>query len=276
MNWRNIFAVTKKDLLEVRQNKAAWLPMLIVPAIMVVILPLAIMLLPQYTNQGLESLITDPDLKQFLANLPATIQQQLAGKTEAQSAIILILGYMFAPLFLIFPLMYSTVIAAESFAGERERKTLEALLYTPISDQDLFLGKVFAALLPAVLISWLSFIVYGVLVNAVGYPIFNGLWFPQPEWWPLILWITPALAVLGISVTVLISSRTQTFMGAYQTSSALVLIAVGLMIGQLTGVLYLSIGIGVIIGLILWLIAIGLTSMAIRSFNRSALLISGS
>ena len=34
------------------------------------------------------------------------------------------LGYLFAPMFLIMPLMLSSIIAAESFAGERERKTL--------------------------------------------------------------------------------------------------------------------------------------------------------
>ena len=47
-----------------------------------------------------------------------------------QLPIVLILGYLIAPLFLILPLVISCVIAAEAFVGEKERKTLEALLYT--------------------------------------------------------------------------------------------------------------------------------------------------
>ena len=40
MNWKTIFTIAKKDLKEASQNKAVWLPVLIVPAIFVVIMPL--------------------------------------------------------------------------------------------------------------------------------------------------------------------------------------------------------------------------------------------
>ena len=86
------------------------------------------------------------------------------------------------------------------------------------------------------------------------------------------LWIAPALALLGISATVLISMRTHTFMGAYQLSSSLVLLVVVLIGGQLAGVLYLSVGVGLLVGLVLWLVAAGLTVQAVRSFNRTRLL----
>ena len=85
-------------------------------------------------------------------------------------------------------------------------------------------------------------------------------------------WIAPALSLLGVSATVLISVRNQTFMGAYQLSSSLVIVVVALMIGQITGVLYLSVGVGLLVGLVIWLVAIGLTTAAVRSFNRYNLL----
>ena len=56
----------------------------------------------------------------------------------------LVNGYLLAPLFLIVPLMVSAVLAADAFAGEKERKTLETLLHLPISDRDLFFAKVLA------------------------------------------------------------------------------------------------------------------------------------
>ena len=88
----------------------------------------------------------------------------------------------------------------------------------------------------------------------------------------MIFWITPALAVIGTSATVLISARTQTFMGAYQTSASLVLIPIALMLGQASGVLYLSVPVGLLVGVVCWLVAGLLTWLAIRGFHRFALL----
>ena len=50
---------------------------------------------------------------------------------EREQLVVLVNGYLLAPLFLIVPLMVSAVLAADAFAGEKERKTLEALLHLP-------------------------------------------------------------------------------------------------------------------------------------------------
>ncbi|MCL4560205.1 MAG: ABC transporter permease subunit [Chloroflexi bacterium] len=50
--------------------------------------------------------------------------------------------------------MLSTIIGAVSFVGEKERKTLEALIYTPARDSELFLGKVLAGVVPSVALAW--------------------------------------------------------------------------------------------------------------------------
>ena len=97
---------------------------------------------------------------------------------------------------------------------------------------ELFLGKVLAAVIPAIGLSWLSYLVYIIVVNAASYPLFGRIWFPLATWWPLMFWLTPALAVLGISATVLISSRVKTFMEAYQLSASLVVLVLALVIGQ--------------------------------------------
>jgi ABC-2 type transport system permease protein len=275
MNTRIITAIAKKDLLEVSQNKSAWTPMLIVPFIFVVLMPLAMILIPPSVGDISQSMSNQGDFGSFMKNMPPSIAQSIAGLEPFPMMVKLILGYFFAPMFLIFPLMFSTIIAAESFAGERERKTMEALLYTPATDTELFLGKVVAGFVPALLITWVSFFAYAVVVNVAGMNIFHALWFPLPGWYPLIFWITPALAVLGIAFTVLISSRTQTFMGAYQSSAALVILVLGLVAGQATGVLYLSVGVGMVIGLVVWAIAAVLVTVAVRSFNRSKLLTTG-
>ena len=226
MKFRNIFAIARKDWIEVRQNKYAWAPMLMLPILFDVILPLVIILLMTNIKMDPQSFVGDADLDTFFKAMPASISQYLNPAQPVQFAITAFLGYMLAPMFLMLPLMYSTTIAAESFAGERERKTIEALLYTPATDGELFLGKVMASAVPSILITWIGFGVYTLILNLAPYSVFQRFWFPLPTWWPLIFWVSPALVLFGIAFTVLISEKIPTFLGAYQTSSATVLLVV--------------------------------------------------
>lgn len=272
MNIRNIMAIAQKDWLEVRQNKSAMISMMIVPFIFIVFLPLLITLVLPGVSGGVESFVNDPDMQVFFTMMPESMSRVLQGLDAAQIMIVTVLGYMFAPMFLIVPLMFSTTIAAESFAGEKERKTLEALLYQPISDKELFFGKVMAAGLPAIAVTWLCFFLYTIIVNAIPYASFGRLWFPLPVWWLLIFWVSPALIAMSISLTVMISAKIQTFMGAYQTSSVVVLIAVVFFIGQITGVLFLSPLVTLAMGVAFWAITAIIGTIAIRSFSRQKLL----
>ncbi|MGE5141403.1 MAG: ABC transporter permease, partial [Rudaea sp.] len=186
--------------------------------------------------------------------------------------IVLMTGYLLAPFFLIIPLMFSTIVGAESFVGEKERKTLEALLYTPATDAELFFAKVAASVVPAVGLGWFTFLVYTVVVNAAGYPQMGRIWFPLVNWWPLMLWVTPAIATLGMAVIVIISARVGTFMEAYQVSGSLVVVVLALIVGQVTGLLYLSLWTSIIVGVVVWVLDAALILFGIRNFQRSALL----
>lgn len=271
MNWRSIWAIAQKDLKEVRQNKAAWAPAVIVPLIFAVILPLAMIVVPQIISvEDVQRELGDIDT--MLKNMPPALAAIFEGKSLEQMFVIYMTAFMLAPLFLVMPLMFSTVVGSDSFVGERERKTMEALLYAPTSDLELFLGKTLAAVIPAIALSWMSYLVYIIVVNAASYPLFGHIWFPLVTWWPLMFWLTPALAVLGISATVLISSRVKTFMEAYQLSASLVVIVLGLVIGQVSGVLFLGVGTTLVIGLVVWLVDALLIYLSVSRFNRSALI----
>jgi len=273
MNWKNVMTIARKDWIEVRQNKYAWVPMMIMPLFFVVLLPLVFTLILPALNVGAEEVLaSDADIQVFMERMPPELSRHVDWHKPMESMIVVMLGYMFAPMFLIIPLIYASTIAAESFAGERERKTIESLLYTPATDADLLVGKVAAAAIPSLLVTWLSFGLYTLILNIAPYRFFQRIWFPLPTWWPLIFWITPALVVLGIAVTVLISAKMKNFLGAYQTSSALVLFVVVLFAGQLSGVLYLSVGVQMAIGAVFWLGALLLGRYAVRTFNRGALL----
>jgi len=273
MKWKNVFTIAKKDWIEVRQNKYAMVAMMIVPVIFVIIMPLVFTLLIPSLNVAPQDVISsDADIELFVSRMPQSLRQYVDFGKPMESMIVMLLGFMLAPMFLIMPLMFATTIAAESFAGERERKTIESLLYTPATDADLLIGKVTAAAIPSILVTWIGFAVYTLILNLAPYRFFQRIWFPLPTWWPLIFWITPALVVMGIALTVIISARVQNFLGAYQTSASVVFLVVLLFAGQMTGVLYLSVGVEMILGVIFWIIALVLAYFGFKTFNRGALL----
>jgi len=146
------------------------------------------------------------------------------------------------------------------------------LIYTPASDGELFLGKMLASVLPAVGLAWVSFLIYGIAVNAASWPVMGRIWFPTLTWLPLMLWLTPAIATLGMAFTVLISIRTKTFMEAYQMSASLVILVLGLVAGQISGILFLSIGTSLILGTVIWLVDAVLIWFGVRTFARASLL----
>ncbi len=273
MNWNTILTIAEKDLREVRQNKMAWQPALIVPIIFVVILPLLMIGLPQFISIPEEELTQEMgDLDTMLANLPPEMQAQISGLEGLQIWIVVLAGFLFAPMFLIIPLMTASVVGAESFVGERERKTLEALLYTPASEKELFLGKVLASVVPAILLTLLSFLAFTIVVNVTAFPVMGRLWFPLPTWYPLIFWVAPAVATMAMAASVLVSSRVSTFMEAYQTSGILVLPVIILVIGQVAGVVYLDVGFALLLGTFLWILDAVLIYIGVKQFRRAELI----
>jgi ABC-type Na+ efflux pump permease subunit len=270
MNWRLMRALAIKDLKEVRQNRMAWMPAVIVPLIFVIVLPLVMLLLPRAF--GATSGQIFGDLDDLMGMMTPELAGQLEGLNPEQTITVLLLGYMLAPMFLILPLMFSSIVGAESFVGEKERKTLEALLYTPASDRELFLGKMIASVVPALILTVWCFAAYAVVLNVVGWPTMGRIWFPLPHWWPLILWVSPAVSTLGMAVVVIVSSRVSTFMEAYQFSGALALPLIFLMVGQIVGLISLSIGIMLVIGLLIWILDAVLIHIGLRIFRRSELM----
>jgi ABC-2 type transport system permease protein len=145
--------------------------------------------------------------------------------------------YFFAPFFLIIPLMASSVISSDSFAGEKERKTIEALLATPISDGEMFLGKILVSFIPSIVITIISFAVYTTVFDILAYGIFNMFLLPTLDWILLIFGLTPTLALASIGLTVIISARVKGFREAQQISVVLLLPVLALIFGQVTGAL---------------------------------------
>jgi ABC-type Na+ efflux pump permease subunit len=209
----------------------------------------------------------------ILVNFPPQVQQMLKGWPDTQIMAYVFALYIFAPFFLIIPLMASSVIASDSFAGEKERKTIEALLATPLSDSELMLGKILVAFIPSMLVSIGAFITYTVIVDLLTYTLFEGqLWLPNMLWLITMFGLAPVVALTSIGLTVLISARVKGFREAQQISAVLLVPVLALVFGQITGALIF--GPLVVTGLIglFGIIDLFIFRMSVRLFKREEIL----
>jgi fatty-acid desaturase len=83
--------------------------------------------------------------------------------------------------------------------------------------------------------------------------------------------VAPAVAGLGLGVTVLVSVRAQGFQDAYQLGAVVVLPIILLVIGQATGVLYFSTWLVLLLGLVFWAVDAALLWFGARTFHRQEL-----
>ena len=228
-NWRVVRTLALRDLKIVLRSKATLLPMIVVPLIFIVAIPLGIgRFAPQMASAGEAG-----DLGRFLDMMPGPMRETFSGYSDAQIIVVAMIQHIFAPMFLIIPLMVASTIAAGSFVGEKERGTLEALLHSPTTDLELFVGKLLSAWIPACLVGLGAFVIYAVVANLGAWHVMGRVYFPNAMWVALVVWVVPAAAGLGLGMIVLISSRVSTFQEAYQLSGVVVVPVLLLVFGQL-------------------------------------------
>lgn len=267
---RAIQAIVLKDVRAISANLQVLLPMLVVPVILGILLPGGITwAILRFGAQAGEV----QELLELLERLPGGSLTDTLAKFDAvtKQAAFFTANYLLAPFFLLIPLMAASTISADSFAGEKERGTLESLLFSPIGVDGLFIAKALASFLPAVLLSWGTFLLTFITVNAVAWPWFGSVFFPTVNWLPLMLLVVPLIGLATIFLNVFISARVSSFQAAYQLSGVVVLPVIGLFVGNMTGVLLFSTPVIIGIGLVLAVINLVLLLVLRRYLDRARL-----
>lgn len=274
MNTRAIAAIIKKDLKVIRKNKSLVMSFIILSLVFFVVMPGLSALIPGIVNGVGGDLFDLSDLEKLLAKMPPVLQQELSGLNMSQKVTKYVLVYMMAPMLMLMPILIASTIAADSFAGEKERKTIEALLYTPTTDRELFLAKLLSSWLTAIAITLAGFGLYIIVGNTAAWPQMQRIFFPNAMWLVLIIWVVPAVIGLGISVMVLASARAQGVQDATQVGALVTLPIIGLFYMQVTGAMYFNIFVMFLLGLVAWLLTGLLIWFGSRSFQRKRILAS--
>ncbi len=121
------------------------------------------------------------------------------------------------------PILLALSQVTDSFAGERERRTLETLLSTRLSDQAILFGKLLAVVLYAWSMTLGSLVIGAVTIN-VAYPTGTIQFYPALNFITGLL-ISFLAALLISSIGVLVSLKSSSVRQAYQRMS---LVMIGL------------------------------------------------
>jgi len=121
----------------------------------------------------------------------------------------------------IIPLALSAMAASYSFVGEKVQRTIEPILASPVTERELFFGKLLAPLIPAAIVSYIVLGIYTIFVDLLslrdGYLIF-----PNLSWIFIVLIFTPSILVLSIVLVLIASSRVVDPRSAQQYSAIIV------------------------------------------------------
>lgn len=224
-----LLALVKKDVRSITANKRVLTSMLVVPLVLTIVLPSI------FVIGGVLEPESIADFQVLLDMLPVTVEGN-----EQQLFLSLLLNNIMPVFFLMIPIMASSVMAASSFVGEKEKHTLETLLYSSLSLRQIFHAKILSALFVGIGVSFLSFGAMLLIVEVEMLALTGVGVLPDISWLVVLLLISPAISLAGIAITVRGSAKAQTVEEAQQKAVFLIFPLLALIIGQFSGAMLVS------------------------------------
>jgi len=258
-SWPRARAVFQKDFLDLRKNKALLWSMMALPAILVLAPTLVVF---AYVHRP-----DDPNLRLMAQYYDVSVDAADAARFLVNKVLI----DWFA-VYLIMPVFVPILISSNAVAGEKERRTLEPLLASPVTPLELLVGKSLASLVPSFAICVVAFLGLCVTVDFVAWDVVQGPLLPNAMWLFGVFVIAPLFAFFGNGVSVVISARVGDARLAQQLSGLFVLPLVGLAGGQFAGWLKAGVGYYAALGALVLLLDLGLIVAARRLFDRERMM----
>jgi ABC-2 type transport system permease protein len=257
-----IRTLVTKEFLDLARNRAALVPVLIV-TVMSLVLPFGIAVaVPALTGRGLG---TDADLVKVSA--VGGVQLDLSNDGRVQ----LFLFQQFLMLFLLTPITGAMALAAHAIVGEKQARTLEPLLATPITTLELLAAKVVGALAPTLAISLAGLALYFGGIMLFGAPGVAAS-MASARTLVLIVLVAPAAALVSLQTAILISSRVNDARTAQQFGVLIIIPLTAVLIAQFTGSIWLSASVLALVGLGLLAVWVLLTLLSVVVFERESIL----
>ncbi len=268
MRRHQVLAVAAADLKRLFKSRDYIIPLAILAGLFFVFVPgIMLPLIGATERSPLMAQIGD-----VIGTLPQQIQENIAGDTPAVRTAYAFAVYLLAPIAIVVPLTISSAVGANTMVGERERGTGEFLAHSPLTVQEIYMGKLIASLVPGYLATAIGFAIYSLIVNLTVGRQLGGWFFPTTGWWYLILWVVPPFIAIALAVILRLSARVRSAAAAQQASTLVTLPVIIASYGIASGLLYSPAYSALIVGAIAWIVAILLLRSGARAVRRERLL----
>jgi ABC-2 type transport system permease protein len=258
-------ALLGKELIDLRQNLTIFLPAMLVTVIAVLMPVFVAVIVPAVTGERLS------DSGDLQIALEMYKKDPSMRSLDPEAAIQAYVFQYFLIMLVLGPITSAMSIAAASVIGEKQARTLEPLLVTPITTFELLAGKLLGALLPTLVLSVFSIVLYlGVIAAAAHNGVFAALLGPRAL--GVVFLVGPLAALVALQLALCVSSRVNDPRTAQQLSIFVILPIPGLLLGQILGGIELTVPVILWISLGLFVINLGLMWVAVRLFDRETIL----
>ncbi|MBN2076923.1 MAG: ABC transporter permease subunit [Dehalococcoidales bacterium] len=173
---------------------------------------------------------------------------------------------------LLIPTMVAIYAGAYGIVEEKVSNSLEPLLATPVRTWELLFGKAMAGFLPAMIITWIcaALALGGVYILGWGYLLGHYI---NVIWAVNFFLISPAVAFLSFLLGIIGSSRARDHRSA-QNMVLFIIFPIFILIAiQMTGVVWFTPLLIVVMGVVLCVIDLLVLRIAVRLFQRESIII---
>jgi ABC-2 type transport system permease protein len=266
MDRGRIAALLYKEFAELSRNRAAWIPIAIMAFGSLVLPFLVTMLIPALAG---EALTEDADMRKAIETAArfGVVPEGMAPEAAAQA----FMFQQFLLFIVLIPVTGSMSIAAYSVIGEKQGRTLEPLLATPITTAELLVAKVIAAIAPSLAVMLATLALYAAAIwflAAEG--VLSALLTARTA--AIVLLLGPLAGLLALQLAVMVSSRVNDPRSAQQIGVLVILPVVGILVAQFAGFFFLTLPVVLLIGAGLLLAWILLTALGVALFERETIL----
>lgn len=236
MNWQRIWAMIRKDVIEFSKSKYVMSAIIGIPLLFAILFPF-ISLLPIANIDSSE--FETGEYGQFIDNLFSKAIDNW-DDLGAQAQTLVMIAYSMFIMVLMLPIIIPAVTASETVVGEKERKTMEAVLASPMSESEIVMGKIISSFLPSIFGTIVAAIGYIVITDIIIYPHIGQLLFPDLISMVLVFIFSPMVSIISVELMIMISTRVTSVRDAYQLGSLIVLPLIMLVVAEMFGLLFQS------------------------------------
>lgn len=204
--------------------------------------------------------------------LPGLLQYMISERSLQASLVTDLLG-AFGFFFVIMSVFLPLYMSSYSLVGEKLEKSIEPLLSTPTSDEEILVGKYIGAFIPTILSIYFGALVYMVLTDIFTFNLLGYLFYPNLSFGIVALIAVPLACLYAISFSVFISAKVNSTQTAMQLGVLSILPFIILYVMGELGMVSLNSNVNILIisfALLMMFLVMYLISKA--SFNRDEII----